>query len=260
MRLIIIFICFLAFTSVLGQKPSLYNLWVGDADNYLRVDSDAVRVECSSELEGKRYVSQHAYRYSVIGDTLRILKPYYYDSSNHDFIINSLSTDELKLTPLNTYSRIFCVADTLKKVLSFRDQQKIYTDTINFQKVLFSSTTCYGICPAMSFQIDNKKLMKFSGDKFAIKQGFYTAVLSDELYSELLKILAISELDKLENLGQFNIDASTYTLEVHYNNKIKFIKSFRFPYVASELVNFLLEMPKRVELKKAEHMEISFSQ
>jgi hypothetical protein len=101
--------------------------------------------------------------------------------------------------------------------------------------------------------------MNFCGDKFAVKQGFYTATLPTQLFSELLKILAISELDKLENLGQFNIDAPTYTLEVHYNNKVKFLKSFTYPYVAAELLNFLLQMPKRVDLKEAERMEISFS-
>lgn len=260
MKLIIIFICFLAFSSASGQKPTLYKLWAGDADNYLRVDSDAVRVERSWEFQGKRHVTQNAYRFAVIGDTLRILKPDFYDSSNHDFIIKSFSRDELKLIPLNLHSRIFFVADAPKKVLAFGDQQKIYTDTISFQKVLFSSTTCYGICPAMSFQIDNEKRMNFSGDKFAVKQGFYSAVIPDQLYSELLRILATSELDKLENLGILNADAPTYTLEVHYNNKVKFIKSFRFPYVTSELLNFLLEVPKRVDLKEAERMEISFSQ
>jgi hypothetical protein len=87
MKLIIISVCFLAVTTAFSQKATLYKLWVGDADNYLRVDSDAVRVERRWEYQGKRHVSQHAYRFTVIGDTLRILKPDFYDSSNHHFII-----------------------------------------------------------------------------------------------------------------------------------------------------------------------------
>jgi len=111
----------------------------------------------------------------------------------------------------------------------------------------------------MTFQIDNKKQMKFSGDKFAVKQGFYTAVLPGQLYSELLNALAISDLDKLENHGKFNVDLPTYTLEVHYNNKVKFIKSAILPYVTLELRNLLLDIPKKVTLKESERMEISFS-
>jgi hypothetical protein len=99
-----------------------------------------------------------------------------------------------------------------------------------------------------------------SGDRFAVKQGFYTAVLPDQLYTELLKVLAISDLDKLENHGNLNEDLSTYTLEVHYNNKVKFIKSAVLPFVTLQLRNLLLDLPDRVTLKEAERMEISFSQ
>ena len=123
-----------------------------------------------------------------------------------------------------------------------------------WQKILFSSTTCYGTCPAMSLQIDNTRQIKFRGDINAVKQGYYTAFLPDQLYREFLRILAISELDRPENLVMFNIDASTYKLEVHYNNKVKFIKSSFFPYVTNDLLNYLLNLPKRVELKEAEPM------
>jgi len=260
MKLTLTLISILTFSVVFGQKPNLNKLWVGDANNYLRVDTDAIRVQKSWDYEGKKNVTTQAYRYALIGDTLRILKPDFYDSTNHDFIIETLSTDELKLTSLNPNSRILAFTEIPKKVLTFREQHKVYTDTITFQKILFSSTTCYGICPAMTFQIDNKKQMKFIGDTYAVKQGFYTAVLPDKLYNELQKALAISELDKLENHGVFNIDAPTYRLEVHYNGKVKFIKSSFLPYVTYELLNMLLQVPKQVELQQAEPMQISFTQ
>jgi len=259
MRLILTFIGLLTCSFALSQKIALEKLWIGDANNYLLVDSDAVRVECLYEYQGKKNVTKHAYRYFLIGDTLRIVEPEVHGSKNHDFIIKSLTKGELKLSALTANSRILAFTEIPRKDLAFQDQQGIYTDTINFQKILFSSTTCYGTCPAMSFQIDNTKLMKFSGDTFAVKRGHYTAVLPDQLYNELLNILAISELDKLENIGSFNVDVATYMLEVHYNNKVKLIKSSFFPYVTNKLLNFLVEAPKRVELKEAEKVEISLS-
>ena len=260
MKLSVLFICFLAFGSAYSQKPDLTKLWVGDANNYLKVDSDVVGVELFWQYQGKKYASSLGYKYAVIGDTLRIIEQGSNNNTNHDYLIETLTNDKLKLNSLNTYSRILAFTEIENKVLTFRSQQNVYTDTINFEKLIFRSTTCYGMCPAMTFQIDNKKKMKFSGDRFAVKQGFYTAVLPGQLYTELLKVLAISDLDKLENHGNLNEDLSTYTLEVHYNNKVKFIKSAVLPFVTLQLRNLLLDLPDRVTLKKAERMEISFSQ
>jgi hypothetical protein len=259
MKLTMLFICFLTFGSAYSQKPDITKLWVGDANNYLKIDSDAVGVELFYQYQDKKYASTLGYKYAVIGDTLRIIEQGSNNNTNHDYLIETLTNDQLKLNSLNN-SRILAFTEVENKVLTFRSQQNVYTDTISFEKLIFSSTACYGRCPVMTFQIDNKKQMKFSGDRFAVKQGFYTAVLPDQLYTELLKVLAISDLDKLENHGNFNEDLSTYTLEVHYNNKVKFIKSAVLPFVTLQLRNLLLDLPNRVTLKEAERMEISFSE
>lgn len=257
MRQIFTFTFFLTFSSAICQKPTLNKLWVGDADNYLQVDKDAVRIERCFNYQGKRHIMQAAYHYKIIGDTFRIIKPEYYDSSNHDYIIKDFTADLLTLIPLNKYWRTLYVSDTPKETLTFRDRNKVYTDSIKFQKIHFSSTTCYGFCPELSFEIDSSKQMRFKGGKHAVKEGQYNAVLSDQLYAELLKILAISELDKLKDLNQLNIDAPTYTLEVYYNGKTKFFKSFRFSYIATGLLNYLIELPKKVELREAKSEETS---
>jgi len=258
MRKIFTLICFLTFSSAFCQKPTLHKLWVGDADNYMQVDTDAVRVERCFNYQGKRHVMQAAYYYRIIGDTFRIIKPEFYDSSDHDYIIKTFTSDQLTLVPLKKEWRTLYLSDIAKEALTFRDRNKVYTDSIRFQKILFSSTTCYGICPEMSFTIDSNKQMKFRGGKYAVREGSYNAVLSDQLYAELLRILAISELDKLKDLNQLNIDAPTYILEVYYNGKTKSFKSFRFSYTATELLNYLIELPKKVELGEAKSGETSF--
>ncbi|MDH7461550.1 DUF6438 domain-containing protein [Chitinophagaceae bacterium 26-R-25] len=260
MKLILTLIVFFASSFAFSQKIPLNKLWVGDANNHLEVDSDAMRVEYVLEYDGKKHLIKRAYRYLTISDTLRVVEHDFNGNKNHDFIIETLTTDELKLVSLDPDSRLLAFTEIPKKVLTFRSRQMISTDTIRLEKILFSSTTCYGVCPAMEFQIDNKKQMKFHGDNYAVKKGSCTAVLTDQLYDELLKILAVSELDKLIDPKQFNIDAPTFTLEVHYNNKVRFFKSAFFPYEANELLRFLLEIPKKVELKNAEPMKILFSQ
>ncbi|RYG20236.1 MAG: hypothetical protein EOO07_05220 [Chitinophagaceae bacterium] len=104
--------------------------------------------------------------------------------------------------------------------------------------------------------------MKFIGEKLAIKQGFYTATLPTLLYNELQQAIAISEIDKFDEFGvmRLNSDLPTYIIEVHYNNKVRFLKFAFPPYILNELLTLLHNMPKKVALKEAKPFKISFSQ
>jgi hypothetical protein len=248
----------LLFSLAIGQTSYSKKLWVGDADNYLRFDTDALRVEYLHTLKGSGYVTR-AYKYFLIGDTLRVVEHHSTDGVNHDFLFTMPSTSELKLVPLHP-NRLLAFKEVPPKVLYFRDQQKVYTDTINFGKLVFNTTACYGQCSAMSLQIDKTKQLKFIGNEYAVKQGPHTGILSPQMYNDLLKVLAVADLDKLENHGRFNIDLSTVTLEVHYNNKVKFIRSAIMPFAIHHLVDYLKNIPGQVELKAADKMEITFSQ
>ncbi len=272
MRIIFLCICLMMTTSAFGQKPHLNKLWVGDSNNYLYFfDSQkevGVQMIYQNTLPStypnfrKMNISQSSYKYTLIGDTLRINERSSNDSSNYDYLIKALTKDELKLVKLNANNRILSITEIEKRNLTFKSQKRVYTDTIHFQKIIFSSTTCYGPCPAMTFEIDDKKQMKFIGDKYAIKQGFYKATLPNLLYKELQQAIAVSELDKFDKFGimGLNIDLSTYTIEVHYNNKVRFLKFAFPPFIFNELLTVLHNMPKKVVLKEAEPFKISFSQ
>src|SRR4030095_10925395 len=200
------------------------------------------------KYENKSYEMKRAYGYVFMNDTLRVIESFVKKDEHHDFIIKERNEDNFRLIPLTQYSRIFAFEQIPQKELVFTSQEKVFTDTIRFEKLLFSTTSCYGICPVMTFQIDNSGLLKFKGEQNAVKQGFYQANLSNEILSELFSILGMSELDKVENHGVFNVDASTYTLEVHYNNKVKFIKTAFVPFVLDKLLDFLMIIPGKVEL------------
>ena len=241
----------------IGQNLALNNLWIGGYNNYIKIDSDVVRVNYSWEFQGKKHFIQRAYRYFFIKDTFRVVGD---NSIDYDFLIKELSNEKLEFVGLDPNSRLLSFQDSLQKSLIFRSQDKIATDTIRFEKLLFQATNCYGSCPAMIYQIDNSKEFKFEGEKFAIKQGFYKGVIPDKVYSDLLSILAISELDKIENNGTFNIDAPTYTIELHYNNNVKFIKTAFLPLALERLLTFLMALPNKVELLETRKEEFRFSQ
>ena len=60
--------------------------------------------------------------------------------------------------------------------------------------------------------------------------------------------MELSELDKLKTWQQHVMDAPEYTLEIHYNGQIKYLKNFFLPAVTNELIHYLLEISKKIEL------------
>jgi hypothetical protein len=247
MKITFTLICFLALRYSFCQTTTLQKLWVGDADNYMLVDKDIVRFEYRLNYQGKIRTIQAAYQYKIIADTFRIIQPDSFNSSDHDYLIKAQTEDQITLVPVKKYAATNYMSFPVREIYTFQNRNNIYTDSILFEKIVFSSTTCYGNCPEMAFTIDSNRQMKFEGKQNAIKQGLYNAVLSPQLYEELLNILAVSDLDKITDLNQFNIDAATYTLEVYYNGKIKSFKSFCFSYVAYDLFYYLIALPKKVE-------------
>ena len=126
--------------------------------------------------------------------------------------------------------------------------------------IKFTSTNCYGECPSLTLQLDKDKKLLFIGGRYAIKQGFYTATLSDSLFQSFIDILKLSEIDKLKTWPQRVSDAPEYTIEIHCNGKIKYLKNFFLPAVTHELVQYLLEVSKRVDLVETKNpFEIRFA-
>ena len=259
MKLTLLSICILLFSSAFSQHPIIGKLWIGDAENYMQVDSNAVQVQYIHEYAGKKNLMINYYKYILSGDTLQLVVGHNNSSEKHNFLIETLPNEGLKLIPITRYFWTLSSTKYTKNEFPFRDQEHIYTDTIRLEKIVFSSTNCYGSCPAMSLEIDNNKQMKFIGSFHAIKKGPHTAALSEEQYNELLKLLAISNLNKLENAGRFNIDLPTFGVEVHYNHKIRYFQTSFPPLIAFKLVRYLYDLPTKVELKEATPMEIHFA-
>jgi hypothetical protein len=193
MKLALLPVCFLLFSSAFSQHPITDKLWIGDADNYMQIDSLGVRVQYNYEYAGKKKLTTNSFKYTVSGDTLKLTQ-WHKESEKHDFLIEMLPNKDIKLIPITQYRWTLANPTSAKKEFTFRDQEHIYTDSIRLEKIVFSSTNCYGACPAMSFEIDNKKQMRFIGSFYAVKNGPHTATLSDKQYNELLQLLAISIL------------------------------------------------------------------
>ncbi|HZX73983.1 MAG TPA: DUF6438 domain-containing protein [Cyclobacteriaceae bacterium] len=248
----------LIFGSLAAQNTDIKKIWVGNDLEYIKIDSQSVLFE----VFGEHYQSKKYYR---ISDTLRLYDKYTTSTDNfskqhtknYDFLITKLTDRQLTLTPIE--SNALQLAGW-KQEINYQERSLVKQSDIEFSKIIFRSTTCHGTCPSLTLQIDKEKNLLFIGGMYAIKQGHYSGILSDSLLNSLVAILKLSEVDKLKTWEQMVVDAPEYTLEIHYNDKVKYIKNFFLPSVTRELIQYLLEISKKVELKEAkEPFAISFT-
>jgi len=248
----------LVSANISAQEFEIKKVWVGDNLEYIKIDSQRVTIEVFG-----CYAEQMEYYLS--GDTLRLYRKYTTSKDNYskqhvknyDFLVAKLTDTCLILVALDSNS--LGISGGRKKI-DFRERHLVRQPTMSFEIIKFKATGCFGTCPEMTLQIDKEKKMKFIGGSHAAKKGFYTATLSDSLFHCLMEILKLSELDKLKTWEQHVSDAPEYTVEIHYNNRVQYLKNFFLPAVTEELLVYLLDISRKVQLTESkEPFIIGFS-
>ncbi|MPR36300.1 DUF6438 domain-containing protein [Salmonirosea aquatica] len=240
-----------------AQNVDIKKAWVGDELEYIKIDSQRVDIEVFGNYRAQK-------QYYLLGDTLRLYDHYTLSNEsfaiehirNYDFLITTLTDTNLTLMALDSNALTLTGG---KKTIKYRERHLVHQPTLDFEVIKFRSTTCHGTCPSLKLQIDKEKKLLFMGGMYAIKEGYHTGAVPDSLFRSLLDILKLSELDKLKTWEQHVMDAPTYTLEVHYNGQIKYLKNPFLPAVTKELIWYLLKISEKVELTKAqEPFDINF--
>ena len=259
MRSIFVFLLLLCRGFACAQQPALQRTWISDNLDFVQIDSQIVYVQVFGRYSDEKH-------YHRIKDTLRLFDNYSTSKDNftrehiknYDFLIRRLTPTDLTLVALD--SNALEISGN-KKELLLRERHLNRKQGIKFEMIKFHSTTCLGDCPSESLQISNDKKMVFVGGLHAIKKGCYTATMPDSLFAQLTNILEISDLDLIKTWEQTVHDAPEYTLEIHYSGKIKYLRNFELPSVTRELIEFLLRITSKVELKDPQgscSIEITF--
>jgi len=199
-------------------------------------------------------------------DTLSFQNRYYFSSNyerliieRFDFLIMNLSDSFMVLSPISNYSLKIAKGE---KLLHFIRQEYLEDNSINFEKIVFHTTFCYGACPTYHLEIDkigNYKLHKEIVYKNGIrplvidstKIGFYSGKLSDRLLNELVKSLKTCNLETLKFEDIDCCDGSIFTIIVYYNGKRKYLKSMFPPRISQSLTNKLIEICDQSGLTKS---------
>ncbi|MEI9945886.1 MAG: DUF6438 domain-containing protein [Chitinophagaceae bacterium] len=128
---------------------------------------------------------------------------------------------------------------------------------MQFEKIIFHSSRCYGSCPQIDFQVDstrnifiNRKYFKSKSEEDKSKSGSFKGVLDIDTYNDLLQILEKSDYTNLKFPDITCCDGVITTIIIYSNNKRTYLKSMTPPKESSALIAFLHKLGTESELTK----------
>ncbi|MCK0130980.1 DUF6438 domain-containing protein [Flavobacteriaceae bacterium F08102] len=258
-NLMLVVVCLYSFV-MQGQSKTEKLLtqteWVNSDLTYLRFDDrvvvsnfDNFRQEMSYEVDGQKLTFRVDYR---VGPDPR--------SEMFDFKIRELRKGKLVLEPMKKLAE---VENTLKKINYkpfFKKKQYVFYDrnqlrsTVNLKKITFHASTCYGICPSLSVEVDVDGVVHYQGRKNTKLFGSYTGKLSPQEMLVLRKILnrsRIYDLDaKWEQKEESKINPRyNYIIEDYKGNRVELNTNNQHP-ILDQLAGFFTHIEDRVEFTK----------
>lgn len=137
-------------------------------------------------------------------------------------------------------------------------------DGFKLTKIVYHTTRCFGWCPVIDMQVDDKRAITVNRLVFpqgkgaaadSSKSGMYTGTISQANYDTLVSLLVKSNIDSMKFPNQMCCDAPVVTLIVHHNGKRKYLKSMFPPEEAQPLIEFLRKLALDSTLTKVNTIE-----
>ncbi|WP_317048059.1 DUF6438 domain-containing protein [Flavobacterium sp. HTF] len=137
---------------------------------------------------------------------------------------------------------------------------------VDFEKIIFHTSPCFGNCPLLNLQVNKDKSMLFykkksgfspkmdSQKQDAQENEYYKGTVSDKLYNELLT--EIAKTDTVSYKGQNCCDAPLKTIIAYYNGKRKYTQTMFPPEESKKLISVLYEICESKNLTKTTKFEI----
>ncbi len=160
--------------------------WINKDLDYLRFDNDAVvynfdniKQEVFFDLDNKSLSFKVNYR--LAGD---------FKTEEFKFKIKEINKNRLVIVPdieneKSSYNKLDASAFTKEKQYIFYNRGNLLSK-VNFKKLTFHSSTCFGTCPSISVQVDVDGTVYYRGKNYVDTKGDYIGKLSkDEIKTNL---------------------------------------------------------------------------
>ena len=231
--------------------------WINKDLDYLRFNDGSVvynfdnkKQEVLFDLENKKISFKVNYR--TAGD---------FKTEEFQFQIKELKKNKLVLVPViekekienNEYKKLDHSLFSKEKQYIFYNRGTLLSK-VNFKKLTFHSSTCFGTCPSISVQINIDGTVYYKGKAYSDKKGSFEGELSKDDIYQLKKILNRSQLRNIDkNWEQHskrnNTPKYTYIIETFEGENIQINSNDQHP-VLDKLSDFLLNIDDKADLHK----------
>ena len=246
-----------------GVVKKLIGTWINFENEFIYVNEKR-NDEYSRDFIQNGEFSQ-SLELEINKDTLSFQFKYYSGEDNfknlrvrkYDFLTIQITDTVLIVQPISDLSKEFYEnKDTVRLIR----QEYLVDESIEFEKLIFHTTRCFGSCPIYHLQIKNDRSIQLHKEEILKnhsmmeideeKIGYFEGNLTDDEYEEFIKILKTSNLRNLKFNGITCCDGSTKTIIVYFNGQRRYLKSMFPPGVASRLINYLYYICSKPSLKK----------
>ncbi|MBK8398310.1 MAG: hypothetical protein IPL26_24100 [Leptospiraceae bacterium] len=106
------------------------------------------------------------------------------------------------------------------KIVKYKKLHPNKNPNPDFEKIIFSSSDCYGTCPIMDIIVSANGDVVFYGERFNLTQGIYSGKVSSKKYKEILDEFRYFDIQKSQRYSANGTDQQTVAITFIRNNKI----------------------------------------
>lgn len=163
--------------------------------------------EGKSREEQRMLYKGDSTNYKIVDDSLKIFNPI--KKCWNKYKIISISKDTLTLKKNEGYYLKY-----------YKPNYKLNLEE-TFDKIIISSSGCYGTCPIMNIEFNKNGKVFYLGEKYNTVNGFYTSNISKSEYESIENSFKKADINELEDSYSAPFtDGNTITISFIRNNKI----------------------------------------
>jgi hypothetical protein len=232
--------------------------WINKDLDYIRFDSDTIIYSIQNKRNdlyfdlGKRTIRLEE-RFYIGGEDIK---------EGIRFNIKNLDKKKLVLSPLDTqieldqegfykldYSHFFN-----EKEYVFYNRENVKTQ-VDFEKITFISSTCFGTCPSFSLEINRDGTVFYQGRIYAKEYtGDFIGKLSDNELYKLRRLMNRSQILVMNDLWSQKTKSVdnprfNYLVKLRNGQTIEVSTNDQHP-ILDKISNYFINIPEVIELKK----------
>jgi len=234
--------------------------WTNTSLDYLRFDVDTITYNLANKRHdlyfdlGKKTLTFEE-RYLVAGIEKR--------KEGVKFKIKNLDKNKLIIYPLdqkiNLEQEAFKKLDYepffKKKEIVFFNREKVISK-VDYKKITFLASTCFGTCPSFSLEINRDGTIFYQGRIYTKKYtGDFEGTLGKKGMLKLQNILNKSQLKNIaknwvQNTKPVDMPRYNYLIELNNGKVLEISTNDQHP-ILDQLSEFLIDIPNEADLKKS---------